>query len=156
MKRILTILAALLLGATALQAQEEYVPDVPLPAAMDSTLLGRSILSVIGPGVEITQSAATRAALESYVRTNAGKSLSGYRIRVFYDNGPQARGRSAAIASALREQLGVAVYRSFESPNYKVTVGDFRSKEEALRIYNALKGSYPTAYMIKETINYPR
>lgn len=156
MKRILLILAALFLGSAALWAQEEFEPEVQLPAAMDSTLLGRSILSVIGPGVEITQSAATRSALDSYVRSNAGKSLSGYRIRVFYDNGPQARGRSAAIASALREQLGVAVYRSFESPNYKVTVGDFRSKEEALRIYNALKGSYPTAYMIKETINYPR
>ena len=48
------------------------------------------------------------------------------------------------------------MYRTFESPNYKVTVGDFRSKDEALGIYNALKGTYPTAYIIKETINYPR
>ena len=156
MKKLILILAALLLSAVALRAQEEYEPEVQLPAAMDSTLLGRSIFSVIGPGIEIIQSTATRQALDSYVRSNAGKTLSGYRIRVYYDNGPQARGRSGAIASALREQLGVAVYRSFESPNYKVTVGDFRSKEEALRIYNALTGTYPTAYIIKETINYPR
>ena len=29
-------------------------------------------------------------------------------------------------------------------------------KDEALKVYNALKGTYPTAYIIKETINYPR
>ena len=157
MKRYLLILSFLLLGATALQAQEEFEPVVQQgPAPMDSTLLGRSVLSVIGPGVEIFQSAAVRETLDKHVRSNASKSLSGYRIRVFSDNGPQARGRSGAIATALREQLDVAVYRTFDSPNYKVTVGDFRSKEEALRIYNSLKGSYPTAYIIKETINYPR
>ena len=49
----------------------------------------------------------------------------------------------------------IGVYRSFESPNYKVTVGNFRSKDEALRIYNALKKTYPTAYIIKDNIEYP-
>ena len=48
------------------------------------------------------------------------------------------------------------MYRSFESPNYKVCIGDFRTKDEALGIYNALKGTYPTAYIIKESINYPK
>lgn len=157
MKRILLILSFLLLGATALRAQEEFEPVVQTgPARVDSTLLGRSVLSVIGPGVEISQSAAVRETLEKHVRSNAAKSLSGYRIRVFSDNGPQARGRSGAIATALREQLDVAVYRTFESPNYRVTVGDFRSREEALATYYLLKENYPTVYIIKETINYPK
>lgn len=157
MKRLLLILAALMLGTMALMAQEELMNPVQTgPAPMDSTLLGRSAFSVIGSGVEISQSAAVRQSLENHIQRNASKGLSGYRIRVYYDNGPQARGRAASIASSLREQLDVAVYLSYESPNYKVTVGDFRSKEESLHIYNALKSSYPTAYIIKETINYPR
>ena len=123
---------------------------------MDSTLLGRNILSVIGSGVQISQSPAIREAMAEYIRINANKPLTGYRIRVFYDNGPQARAKSEAIEKTLQQQFKAAVYRSFESPNYKVTVGDFRTKDEALRIYNALKGTYPTAYIIKETINYPR
>ena len=55
-----------------------------------------------------------------------------------------------------KQYPGVMVYRSFESPNYKVSIGDFRSKDEAQRIYNALKITYPTAFIIKESINYPR
>ena len=46
--------------------------------------------------------------------------------------------------------------RPSRGTDYKVTIGDFRTKDEALRIYNALKGTYPTAYIIKENINFPR
>ena len=148
MKRFLLIISLLVLGTASLRAQETEV--------MDSTLLGRNILSVIGSGVQISQSPAIREAMAEYIRINANKPLTGYRIRVFYDNGPQARAKSEAIEKTLQQQFKAAVYRSFESPNYKVTVGDFRTKDEALRIYNALKGTYPTAYIIKETINYPR
>ena len=150
MKRIFVILSLLVLSAAALQAQEVET------APVDSTLLGKSILSVIGSGIQITQSAAVQQAMDTYVRENANKPLTGYRIRVYYDNGPQARAKSEAIEKTLQQQFRAAVYRSFESPNYKVTVGDFRTKDEALRIYNALKWTYPTAYIIKETINYPR
>ena len=152
MKRI-TIILVLLLGACcALRAQDSL--NV---ARMDSTLVGRNILSVLGPGAEVNQSPAVQQALADYVKANGKKPVTGYRIRVFYDNSPQARVRSESIEQYIRRQFPeVGVYRSFVSPNYKVTVGDFRTKEEALRIYNALKGTYPTAFIIKENINYPR
>jgi len=153
MRRILLLMTMLFLGMAAARAQDSTYVVAP----MDSTLLGRDILSVMGPGVEVTQSQAVRQALQAHVRSNASKTLTGYRIRVFYDSAPTARQRSEGIAGALRSQFpGTGVYRTFESPNYKVTVGDFRTKDEALRIYNALKKSYPTAFIIKETINYPR
>ena len=31
-----------------------------------------------------------------------------------------------------------------------------RTKDEALKVYQSLKASYPTALILKETINYPR
>ena len=111
----------------------------------------------MGPGAKVNQSTPVQQALRKYVSSNAGKSITGYRIRVFYNSDPSARARSESIEAVLKDQYpGIGVYRTFESPNYKVTVGDFRSKDEALGIYNALKGTYPTAYIIKETINYPR
>ena len=150
-KRILLI-CILLMGCFLGRAQ-----DSTAVAVMDSTLLGKSILSLMGPGIQVSQSQTVSNALAAYIRSNAAKTLTGYRIRVFYDSCPQARARSESIERALRGQFsGTAVYRSYESPNYKVSVGDFRTKDEALRIYNLLKGAYPTAYIIKETINYPR
>ena len=137
-----------------LVAGAAWAQDTTRVAPVDSTLVGKDILSVMGPGVTVDQTPLVRQALQSYVLNNGEKPISGYRIRVFYDNGPQARD---AIEQLLKKQFPeVMVYRSFESPNYKVSIGDFRTKDEALRIYNALKGTYPTAFIIKESINYPR
>ncbi len=152
MKRILFILTALLLSCATLKAQ-----DTTRTAPVDTTLLGRDILSTLGSGAQVEQSNTIRQALQQYTLHNAEKPISGYRIRVFYDNGPQARIKSENIVQTLQKQFPeVLVYRSFESPNYKVSIGDFRSKDEALRIFNAIKGTYPTAFIIKESINYPR
>ena len=151
MKRILVILALITVSIAA-SAQLDSLTR----ASMDTTLVGRDIMSLVGGKVTVSQSSAVRAALNNYIRSNTGKKIQGYRIRVFYENSPQARTRSESIAAYLRNQYPEnGVYRSFEAPNYKVTVGDFRSKEEALRIYMALKSIYPTAFIIKETINYP-
>ena len=152
MKKILIIVLVLVWGGIALHAQ-----DTTGVARVDSTYVGKDILSVMGPGAKVTQSATVKQALQKYIGGNAEKSISGYRIRVFYNNDPQARSRSEVIERNLKEQYpGIGVYRSFESPNYKVCIGDFRTKDEALGIYNALKGTYPTAYIIKESINYPK
>ena len=155
MKRFLIIAFLALLPGLALRAQEYRVDNGS--AQVDSTLMDRSILSVMGSGVTVNQSRAMRSALDSYVSNNAAKKLTGFRIRVYFDNGQNARNRSEAIARSISGAYpGIGVYRTFESPNFKVTVGDFRTKDEALKVYHSLKASYPTAIILKETINYPR
>ena len=151
MKRLIIVIIAVLTGITA-SAQDSLNRT-----RMDSTYVGKSIINVIGPGAEVNQTQQVRQALETYTAENEQKPIQGYRIRVFYDNSTSARVKSESIEQYLRNQYPeTGVYRSFESPNYKVTIGDFRTKEEALKIYNALKGTYPTAYIIKEHINFPR
>ena len=155
MKKLLVILILALLPGMMLRAQEYRVDNSS--AQVDSTLMGRSILSVLGSGVKVNQSQAMRSAFDSYVSNNASKKLTGYRIRVYFDNGQNARARSEAIARSVSNTYpGIGVYRTFESPNYKVSVGDFRTKDEALKVFHSLKASYPTALLLKETINYPR
>ena len=152
MKRILLVLTLMVLSSLALGAQELITQK----AALDSTLLGRDIFNAIGAGVKVEQSTEIRSAVAKYIESNKAKTLTGYRIRVYYDNSPQARDRSESISASLKEQYPeLGVYRSFQSPNYKVLIGDFRSKDEALRVFNALRKVYPTAYIIKDAINYP-
>ena len=155
MKKFLVIAILALLPCAMLRAQEYRVDNGS--AQVDSTLMGRSILSVMGAGVTVNQSQSMRSAFESYVSNNAAKKLTGYRIRVFFDNGQNARNKSEAIARSISNAFpGIGVYRTFESPNYKVSVGDFRTKDEALKVFHTLKSTYPTALLLKETINYPR
>ena len=155
MKRFLIIFLLALLPSLALRAQEYRVDNGS--AQVDSSLVGRSILSVLGSGVKVNQSRAMRSAFDNYVSRNASKKLTGYRIRVYFENGQNARNRSEAVARSISGAYpGIGVYRTFESPNFKVCVGDFRTKDEAMKIYQSLKASYPTAIILRETINYPR
>ena len=155
MKRLLVLFHLALLPCLTLRAQEYRVDSGS--SQVDSTLLGRSILSVLGSGVTVNQSRAMRSAFDSYVSNNASKKLTGYRIRVYFENGQNARNRSEAVARSISGAYpGIGVYRTFESPNFKVCVGDFRTKDEALKVYHSLKGAYPTAIILRETINYPR
>ncbi|MBR5176982.1 MAG: hypothetical protein IKW89_13810 [Bacteroidales bacterium] len=155
MKKFLIIAILALLPGVMLRAQEYRVDNGS--AQVDSTLVGRSILSVLGSGVTVNQSRTMQSALDGYIANNAAKKLTGYRIRVYFDNGQNARARSEAIARSISGAYpGIGVYRTFESPNFKVTVGDFRTKDEALKVYHALKSTYPTALLLRDTINYPR
>jgi hypothetical protein len=155
MKKILVILILAVLPCAMLRAQEYRVDNGS--AQVDSTLMGRNILSVLGSGVKVNQSQSMRSAFDSYVSNNASKKLTGYRIRVYFDNGQNARNKSEAIARSVSAAYpGIGVYRTFESPNYKVCVGDFRTKDEALKVFHSLKSTYPTALLLKDTINYPR
>ena len=155
MKKFLITAILALLPGLVLRAQEYRVDNGS--AQVDSTLVGRSILSVLGPGVSVNQSRSMRSALDSYISKNAAKKMTGYRIRVYFDNGQNSRMRSESIARSVSGTFpGIGVYRTFESPNFKVTVGDFRTRDDALKVYHALKGTYPTAIILRETINYPR
>ena len=156
MKKIfLSILLVLL--SVAMGSAQEFRVDTMKVSRVDSTLLGRNVLSVLGSGVSVNQTPAMRSALDRYVQNNASKKLTGYRIRVYFENGQNARARSEAIARSVSNAYpGIGVYRTFESPNFKVCVGDFRTKDEALKIFHSLKASYPTAIILRETINYPR
>jgi hypothetical protein len=156
MKKIfLSILLVLL--SVAMGSAQEFRVDTMKVSRVDSTLLGRNVLSVLGSGVSVNQTPAMRSALDRYVQNNASKKLTGYRIRVYFENGQNARARSEAIARFVSNAYpGIGVYRTFESPNFKVMVGDFRTKDEALKVYQSLKASYPTALLLKDTINYPR
>ena len=99
MKRFLIIAILALLPCAVLRAQEYRIDNGS--TQVDSALVGRSIMSVLGSGVKVNQSPAMRSAFESYVSNNAGKKMSGFRIRVFYDNGQSARGRSEAISRTI-------------------------------------------------------
>lgn len=158
MKRIIAILSLLAALSFSLRAQELFpAADTLPPAQVDSTLLGIDPLSLMGPSITVNQSPAMKRALSLYIINNSARTLQGYRIRVYFGNDQAARVRSESIAAYIRSSFPeVAVYRTYEKPNFKVVVGDFRTRDEALGLYTRLKQIYPTAFIIKETINYPR
>ena len=154
MKRILLLFFFLSLSGGVLRAQDLRAET---SQQADTVLVEQNILSAMGSGVTVNQPLSLQSAFDRHVSANAARKVTGYRIRVYFDSGQNARGRSESVARSVTAAFpGIGVYRTFDSPNFKVSVGDFRTKDDALKVYHALKASYPTAIILKETINDPK
>lgn len=132
-------------------------------SAVDSTLIGKSIFNILKNErsgslgkIEVDQSPAVERAMENHIAANESRKMRGYRIRIFFDNGQNARAKSESVAGAFKAQHpGVEVFRDYDNPYFRVTVGNFRTKRDAARFLEGIKWQYPTGFIIKETIKYP-
>lgn len=85
------------------------------------------------------------AVAEGEGRQHASASRTGYRIQVFDDNNP----RTAAAHAKQREQQVRAAfphlkaYVSFNSPYWRVKVGDFRTRGEAEAAMEEIREVFP-------------
>lgn len=157
------ILFASLSAAVQMSAQENRDSVIyRQSAAMDSTLVGKDIFGLLSGGngteskVTVHQSRSILDAFNSHVASNSSRTSSGYRVRIFNDNKQTSRNDSEAALSRFRGMFpGVSAYRTYSNPFFRVTVGDFRTKSEAMHLLQQVKGAFPTAFIVKETIGYP-
>jgi hypothetical protein len=84
-------------------------------------------------------------------------TLDGFRIQLFSDSGSNSKTRAQAVYDELQAKFpGMGIYLTFKSPNYKVRIGDFRTRLDAQRFLNELSGDYPNAFIIADQINLPK
>ena len=162
MNKLFWVFALLILGVPALRAQniEEEIPSEIEHAGeevqVDSTLLGRDIFSALPEQVVVRQTPAVRAALNKQVAANADKQYNGFRIRLYFASTRTAREESSAVIRRFNALYPhIQAYRSFASPNFKVTVGNFRTRLEAEALLQRIKGDFPDAFIVRERFKYP-
>lgn len=132
-------------------------------AAVDSTLAGKDIFHILpskragdDADVRIRQSQEIMSSMRQHIASNSKRTSSGYRVRIFFDNKQTARTESEKTLKRFKELFpGVAAYRIYANPYFKVTVGDFRTKSEAMALLTRIKGAFPSAFVVKESIEYP-
>ena len=154
----LLTLSALLFSA-GLRAQEVAPQDSIVAVTIvrvDSTLVGRSVMDLLPSGISVHQSQATLSALNTHVGRNSSRKDTGYRVRIYFDNQQNSRAMSqAAMTRFSASYPSIPAYWSYQAPFFKVTVGDYRTKSEAMELLRAIKESFPTAFVVKEQISYP-
>ncbi len=85
------------------------------------------------------------------------KTIDGFRIQVYSDSGNNSKTRAQQMKEELDSRYpGLEVYISFKSPNYKVRVGDFRTRLDAQRFLSDMAADYPNAFIITDQINLPK
>jgi len=106
--------------------------------------------------VQIIQSNSIDALMNRYVGKASEKKLQGYRIRIFNSNVQTAREASRDMETKVREKYpDIAVYLTFVAPNFRVTIGDFRTRSDAEKFKREIEKDFPGTYIIRENINFP-
>ena len=75
----------------------------------------------------------------------------GFRVQVFFGNDRKVAYTEQSRFNALYPKY--ATYVSYTQPNYRVKVGDFRTKAEAQRLITELRPLFPTLFIFNERIN---
>lgn len=143
MKKILTVLLCCL--STAAVAQNKGTVSVVKDPLIDSLIAKR---------IELNLKPTTAP-----VAVSTGKpgrtivSQMGYRVQIFYGSDRREVFNEQSKFNNSYPELNT--YITYKQPNYYLRVGDFRTRLDAQRFMNELRGTFPTLFIFREKINAP-
>lgn len=77
----------------------------------------------------------------------------GYRIQIYF-GADKAKAKEVKTRFLGRYPEKVRAYEVYEVPNFKIRVGDFRTRLEAYRFLKEIKAEFPTAFIVESEIEY--
>lgn len=84
------------------------------------------------------------------------KKLDGYRVEIFFSSDINAKEQALKKkVEFLTAYPNNTVHIKYIAPNFRVRVGDFRTKNEALKLYREIKDNYPVAFIVSDNIDFP-
>lgn len=139
--RYFFFIVALCLG---LSASAQSVEQVKRELIRSSEQQG-SVLVIEGEGVH--------EAVKAVEAQRRSREVSGFRIVIFSDNGQYAGDNADAVLKEFKSLYPrINAYLVYESPYFKVSVGDCLSMEEAQILMAKILGNYPKAFPRRESI----
>lgn len=89
--------------------------------------------------------------LDSLAKLSPPK-LEGYRLQIFFG---EKRKAEEIRAEFKREHPEMGAYISYLAPNFRLRVGDFRSKLACEKFKAMVRDSYPSSYIVRDEIELP-
>ncbi|MFC2129712.1 SPOR domain-containing protein, partial [Bacteroidota bacterium] len=81
------------------------------------------------------------------------RGITGYRVRIFSDTGRGAKDKQKRVrAHFLSLFPDVDAYSKYEGSYYKIYVGDFRTKNEAILLLERIKKNFPDGFVVEDYI----
>ena len=95
--------------------------------------------------VEIKGDVAVTQLVQKHIELNERvRTIPGYRIQVASLSGTASKNRAFEMKERLREAYpGVEAYVVFDEPNFKVKVGDFRTRLDAFVFLQRIRADFP-------------
>ena len=107
--------------------------------------------------IEIRQDERIKALLEKQIRINEqNKTLNGFRVQLFSGAGPNMQNDANKVkAQFLQLFEGNTAYVIYDLPNWKVRVGDFRTRLEAEKFLSLIQLEFQNSFVVSDKINFP-
>lgn len=95
--------------------------------------------------------------LNWHIEENIKKDgIDGFRVEIFFsselDALEQAKRKKVEFLSKYPDH---EVHIKYDSPNFRVRVGDFRTKNEALKLHKKIERKYRMAFIVPDKIKFP-
>ncbi len=95
--------------------------------------------------------------LNWHIEQNTKKAgVDGYRVEIFFSSDldalAKAKNKKVEFLSMYPEYV---VHIKYDAPNFRVRIGDYRTKNEALKLHKKIEGSYPMAFIVPDIIKFP-
>ncbi|MFC2175645.1 SPOR domain-containing protein [Bacteroidota bacterium] len=92
-----------------------------------------------------------------HIKANKAKDgLDGFRVQLFSGSGNNARQSANELrAEFLAQYPYKQAYVIYQTPNFKVRVGDYRTELEAIGAQRDLSYSYPHGFVVRDLIKFP-
>ncbi len=91
--------------------------------------------------------------LDAHIEMNRRQRyFDGYRIQLYSSSGKKAKHLALEVKGKILVSFpDEPVYISFTAPFWRVRVGNYRNKHEALGLLNRLKTEFPNSYVVKDS-----
>lgn len=135
--------------------------QVMFPAApqndLENTLESEAESVEILEQLEVIQDPRLEKMLKWDIENNRKRDgIVGFRVEIFFSSSLNAMERAKNIKKEfLSKYPDYDVHIKFIAPNFRVRVGDFRTKNEALKLYKKIQKNYDGAFIVPDLIDFP-
>lgn len=107
--------------------------------------------------IEISQDTILLKMLDWHIQQNKMKNgIDGFRVEIFFSSDNSAKQEAfKKKVEFLSLYPDYPVHIKYDAPNFRLRVGDFRTKNEALKLYTEIRKDYPVAFIVADIINFP-
>ena len=105
--------------------------------------------------IRVTGDIAVTRMVDKHVELNQRvKTIPGYRVQIASFSGTNSKTSAFTLRDRfMTDYPEVQAYVAFDEPNFKVKVGDFRTRLEAYAFLQQIKEVYKGSYVMKDNIN---
>ena len=91
------------------------------------------------------------------INKNISGKMIGFCVQICSESGSNSREKAErARVAFLSKYPKNSAYVSFKEPNFRVRVGDFRTRVEARGLREEIFADFPQSFVVKDEIKYPK